>query len=832
MQKKNHKFNKKFVWATSSRTLFEENTKGKKGITLIALIITIIVMLILVGVTGTVALNGGLFTTAKDSVKKQEEQEILETIIGATKYGTDEWKWIEGYENIEGYSYEFEEIEVTETYNEIVELYGESNVRDIFTKEIKKKDSQVEGLNATYEDLITVLKAYKDANQLGNLCFYNSRKATEIEFSVKGKNGEYVYIMTTEKIIPKSIYTAQEQEKRDIYNEISKNIILGNGEHVRTDGTNYYVYTASDIDLVRTYNKIEENLEKEGKQVVLVYSEFSEGTEEDYCARKLTEIVFDVVGENGSYAYSISKDNPVDNPILEIEEIDIKASKGYNTQMDKVIISAMQKIDLPTVFETQEEVYKYIGQVSGRFDVTDIKGVIECVFIQTAGDRMSYEDIETALIAEEMIKSEDQNKEQLIFNWFMDTFYCGMFKTEKEYAEYLYNEIYGEVDIFETEADACKFIGEIFGSETEITNVEGILELIEQKSYEEIKEQALTDGVITAETENPEQEIFKNLVKKQEGFETVETVEELAISLNAMKKRNEYDEGNDEEKVEISLAVNDNIVIAGEGSRNEAIMYILDSRNGTYDIRLYIDGKIGRTTVDVIEIQTVLKPGDNVYYSNINWKVLYNDSKHGLELICMDNIGEVTNWVTQYVKEGYNYAPIDVGKSITDKSCVLKRSYSLHTYPGVEKQYSGKEYYLIRNVGGPEYCEKYILNANKEYYSINNTNTKYYKAYDYYLEDYEQMKKLGILKLDGDTSALGYWLGSCIIEVEGENHKFGVRYITADGELSYSTLATINSSLQETINEKQTHLARPVITIDPSAKFTWDSANNYYTLSK
>ena len=39
--------------------------KGQKGITLIALIITIIVMLILVGVSVTVALQGGLFERAE-----------------------------------------------------------------------------------------------------------------------------------------------------------------------------------------------------------------------------------------------------------------------------------------------------------------------------------------------------------------------------------------------------------------------------------------------------------------------------------------------------------------------------------------------------------------------------------------------------------------------------------------------------------------------------------------------------------------------------------------------------------------------------------------------
>ncbi len=47
--------------------------RENKGITLIALIITIIVMLILVGVSVNVALNGGLFDTAKTATEKTEQ---------------------------------------------------------------------------------------------------------------------------------------------------------------------------------------------------------------------------------------------------------------------------------------------------------------------------------------------------------------------------------------------------------------------------------------------------------------------------------------------------------------------------------------------------------------------------------------------------------------------------------------------------------------------------------------------------------------------------------------------------------------------------------------
>lgn len=57
-----------------------------KGITLIALVITIIVMMILVGVTVTIAINGGLFETAKKAARKTEKAKLneeIQTIIAA-----------------------------------------------------------------------------------------------------------------------------------------------------------------------------------------------------------------------------------------------------------------------------------------------------------------------------------------------------------------------------------------------------------------------------------------------------------------------------------------------------------------------------------------------------------------------------------------------------------------------------------------------------------------------------------------------------------------------------------------------------------------------------
>ena len=56
---------------------------NKRGITLIALIITIIVMLILVAVTINVALNGGLFTKARDAADQTQVEADRESLLMA-----------------------------------------------------------------------------------------------------------------------------------------------------------------------------------------------------------------------------------------------------------------------------------------------------------------------------------------------------------------------------------------------------------------------------------------------------------------------------------------------------------------------------------------------------------------------------------------------------------------------------------------------------------------------------------------------------------------------------------------------------------------------------
>ena len=68
--------------------------KGQKGITLVALIITIIVMLILVGVSITVAINGGLFDRAREgsdltNEAATEEKNLADGTVTIQQNGTN-----------------------------------------------------------------------------------------------------------------------------------------------------------------------------------------------------------------------------------------------------------------------------------------------------------------------------------------------------------------------------------------------------------------------------------------------------------------------------------------------------------------------------------------------------------------------------------------------------------------------------------------------------------------------------------------------------------------------------------------------------------------------
>ena len=56
---------------------YRNRYNSPKGITIVALVVTIVIMLILVGVTATIAINGGLIGTAKDSKEETRYTQVL-----------------------------------------------------------------------------------------------------------------------------------------------------------------------------------------------------------------------------------------------------------------------------------------------------------------------------------------------------------------------------------------------------------------------------------------------------------------------------------------------------------------------------------------------------------------------------------------------------------------------------------------------------------------------------------------------------------------------------------------------------------------------------------
>ncbi len=65
------------------------NLEKQKGITLIAVIITVIIMLILLGVSVSTSLDGGLFDKAKEAASETEKQIIYDQILSSIIFTSD-----------------------------------------------------------------------------------------------------------------------------------------------------------------------------------------------------------------------------------------------------------------------------------------------------------------------------------------------------------------------------------------------------------------------------------------------------------------------------------------------------------------------------------------------------------------------------------------------------------------------------------------------------------------------------------------------------------------------------------------------------------------------
>ena len=232
--------------------------QNQKGITLIALIITIIVMLILVGVTISVALNGGLFSKAEEAGSKTKISQIQEalTLKKAEKVADNNGKEPTDYEitidNLDmpealkkeygnklkisknGYLY-YDASVVTdkEEQNQLksmgIEEYVETNVGDSTDGETSEEDSDVKYYYTDYVEVrgighkgIFVVKELENDYREAIFYYSNEQECSYMDFSgifrqstatkdiVRGnleiKEGTVLYSDGTVFIIENSIY--------------------------------------------------------------------------------------------------------------------------------------------------------------------------------------------------------------------------------------------------------------------------------------------------------------------------------------------------------------------------------------------------------------------------------------------------------------------------------------------------------------------------------------------------------------------------------------------------------------------------------------------------
>lgn len=186
----------------------------ERGITLIALIITIIIMLILVGVTVTSAINGGLFSKAKNASTETENAKIFEQIqlaVVASKKFENEIPYEELFDLLSAKknSGNFDE-QSYNIYKEFVELMQQNKPVYAYFR-LFGLDSDTMQTIDEHLDKDEILEAY---------CTSNGSSTSELMQSLKGEG------ITTEEEAKKYItdmLTGMANEiKRELANELKE----------------------------------------------------------------------------------------------------------------------------------------------------------------------------------------------------------------------------------------------------------------------------------------------------------------------------------------------------------------------------------------------------------------------------------------------------------------------------------------------------------------------------------------------------------------------------------------------------------------------------------
>ena len=175
----------------------KEKLKTKRGITLIALVITIIVMLILIAATVTVALNGGLFSTAKKAVSDTQTEKDKELASSNGRVQVD-GVWYDSIDNYFANTPSVSGLEVT-VDGETVTLTPE-NLGEYIGKKVtnyKKGEATEESITIGEESYTVSTEYYLYYVDFGNK--YGDGAGT-IYLKARSNSHGYSNIPTTEEL--------------------------------------------------------------------------------------------------------------------------------------------------------------------------------------------------------------------------------------------------------------------------------------------------------------------------------------------------------------------------------------------------------------------------------------------------------------------------------------------------------------------------------------------------------------------------------------------------------------------------------------------------------
>lgn len=391
--------------------------KDTKGITLIALIITIIVMLILVGVTVTTAINGGLFTASQEAKFKTEVSQIKEFME------TQKAVIIAENNGLQPDTYELDKI-MEAIPDKLTEKYLNTNKFEIINGELYYKaenltENEIQwcidlGIAANM-DIVAYMNFKATENFDEKYTWYEGSTITgivdleEVRKALKARYPDavfsYIYV-AGEKSKP-VVYALSSEEYRNMKNmlesqesnDVKRSLLLG-ATALNIFYNNEHIYLAANPDLNTTiselYNGIEiEMMTKAEAEQMLTFEEATYNTTEtieNICSGTYLKVTGYKTANPVVPGYVITSDNELQG----VEEI---ASEAFAE-------SGILKSDILVLFPIEQG----LGKDYKDSTLEDVKNLVDVMLSEAMKVEEERTKIETIIGRYEEDPNENTDK--------------------------------------------------------------------------------------------------------------------------------------------------------------------------------------------------------------------------------------------------------------------------------------------------------------------------------------------------------------------------------------------------------------------------------------